>query len=256
MRLKNTQEWVCYFGRLNSTLALEKRRIMKMEEFTTSMMQTGEETIKKVNHFAKLERCIAAVLVFTPAILYLADLGYRTEFRDSISNYFFMCESHWFGSLIALAGALFIFNGAQHMSVQYLGDQYISLNSDKTWKDIESRFGKGYNIVFGVALLGLLYFDHINHKIVHYIFAVLFFVGCALAMILTKETKLKRFGDILGVLTLFSLGVHFVLEYFSEEGQNPYTLLFAEWAGLILIAIYFIAESIQRDKLQKEEGLV
>ena len=201
------------------------------------MKATAEKVVDKVNQFAKLERFIAAVLIFTPAILYWADLGCRDTFRDSISNYYFMWAGHWFGSLLTLAAALFIYNGAQYMSLSKLGG---------------SRFGKGYNIIFGLALLGVLFFDHINYKLVHYIFACIFFVGCALAMILTTDTEINTLGNVLGVLTLVVLGVHFLLEYVVWKDHNPFTLLWAEWIGLILIAIYFIAESHQRDR--KEEA--
>jgi hypothetical membrane protein len=89
----------------------------------------------------------------------------------------------------------------------------------------------------------------------HYIFAVVFFVGCALAMILTRETQLNKLGDVLGILTLLVLGIHFLLEYLVMKGDNPFSLLLAEWVGLILIAIYFIAESKQRDKREVAAGI-
>lgn len=91
---------------------------MKMEEIKSEVMKTSQQMFEKVNHFAKLERFIAVVLIFTPLLLYLADDCTTMELRDSISNYFFMRDSYWFGSLLTLAGALFIYNGAQHMSVQ------------------------------------------------------------------------------------------------------------------------------------------
>lgn len=218
---------------------------MNMQEVKRVVERTGENTLKKVNHFAKLERFIAAILIFTPLILYLVELQYRADFRDSISNYFFMHDTHWFGSLLTLAGALFIFNGAQHMSV--LNDPSLAV--------VEHRFGKGYNIIFGLALFGVLFFDHENFVVVHYLFAIIFFGGCALAMILTRATPLKTLGDVLGVLTLLSLGLHFLMNYLLGEAQNPFTLLWAEWVGLLFISIYFIAESIHRDAREKAAGL-
>lgn len=206
------------------------------------------DAFKKVNHVAKLERFIAAILIFTPLILYLADLKCRTIFRESISNYFFMLDNYWFGSLMTLASALFIFNGAQHMYIQQTGDERLI--------KAESRFGKGYNFIFGIALLGVLYFDHIKYVWLHYIFAIIFFMGCALAMLLAKQTELKLKGEILGTLTLLSLGIHFLLEYCILLDDNPFTLLWAEWIGLFFIAIYFILESFARDNREKEEGLI
>jgi|TARA_R110001606_G_scaffold79147_1_gene182922 phosphatidylserine synthase len=209
---------------------------MKMEEIKSEVIITSQQMFEKVNHFAKLERFIAVVLIFTPLLLYLADDCTTMELRDS----------YWFGSLLTLAGALFIYNGAQHMSVQK--NEYLAA--------VESRFGKGYNIIFGLALFGVLFFNHVDYKVVHYSFAIIFFVGCALAMLLTKETPLKRLGDFLGVLTLLSLGIHFLLSYVVGEENNSFTLLWAEWLGLFLIAIYFIVESIDRDMREKSAGMV
>jgi hypothetical protein len=209
------------------------------------MVQTGKEAMKKVNHFAKVERFIAAVLTLTPWLLYMADDTYAQGFRSSISNYFFMEKSYWFGSLLTLAGALFVFNGAQHMGVQQFPE----------WGKVESRFGKGYNILFGLALFGVLYFDHETYTVLHYVFAIVFFVGCALAMILTRQAPLNLWGDILGGLTLLSLGLHFLLEYAIWKKDNPFTLLWAEWVGLFLIAVYFIAESLQRDIRERQAGV-
>lgn len=220
---------------------------MDIDEVKDKLTEVGKITMKKVDHFAKLERIIATVLIFTPLILYLADLDCRKSFRDSISNYYFMCHSHWFGSLLTLAAALFIYNGAQHMSAQKEEKALV--------KRAKSRFGKGYNIIFGIALFGVLFFDHIHYKLIHYIFASIFFVGCALAMIFTQESRLNRLGDILGTLTLLILGIHFLLEYLVLEGHNPFTLLWTEWIGLILIAIYFMAESRIRGAYEKEAGI-
>lgn len=169
------------------------------------MKATAEKVAKEVDHFAKAERFIAAVLTLTPLVLFLTDTCPSTQghFRTSISNYAFMPQSYWFGSLLALAGALFIFNGAQHMSAQQEDE------ADK--RRAKSRFGKGYNILFGVALFGVIYFDHVNHTWLHYIFAGTFFVGCALAMIMTKDEELNRFGNVLGGLTLMALAVYFLL---------------------------------------------
>lgn len=215
---------------------------MNIQEMKATAAAARKKVVREVDHFAKAERFIAAILTFTPLVLFLTDTCETTQgqWRSSISNYVFMPKSYWFGSLLALAGALFIFNGAQHMSAQQEEIDQV--------KRAKSRFGKGYNIIFGVALFGVIYFDHLNHTWLHYIFAGTFFGGCALAMLLTKNTPLNTLGNVLGTLTLVSLGVHFLLEYGVWKQHNPFTLLWAEWIGLVLIAGYFIAESLQRDK--------
>ena len=221
-----------------------KMKHMNFKEMQQAMSKTAESTFKLVNNIAKVERLIAIVLIFTPLILYLADFGFAREFRSSISNYAFMCDSYWFGSLLAVAGTLFILNGAQHMRVR-----------NTFLYQVEKRFGKGYNIIFGLALFGVIYFDHINYTLIHFIFAGVFYIGCAIAMIFLSQGNLKNIGRVLGIFTLMALILHFVLDTRLTEDRNPFTLLWAEWVGLLLIAIYFVLESYQRDKREKENNL-
>ena len=97
------------------------------------------------------------------------------------------CASYWFGSLLALAGALFIFNGAQHINGNrykqnhgFSADQMQNMLNNY---DHPERFAKGYNIWFGLALFGVIYFDHLSFQIIHYIMAGVFFGGCIIMMI-------------------------------------------------------------------------
>jgi hypothetical protein len=115
-----------------------------------------EAGYRSVNKYADTERGIALVLIFTPLILALADPDSETFFRESISNYVYMEKSYWYGSLLALAGGLFIFNGAKHMQGFRQQQQMGAV------VDCSERFVRGYMIVFGVAWWGVLYLEHLS----------------------------------------------------------------------------------------------
>ena len=201
-----------------------------------------------VNRLPETERIIALVLMFVPAVLSLVDTGGFGELRPSISNYAYMCHSYWFGSLLALAGALFIFNGAQHINAnrykQSHGFSDEQMQNMRNNYEHPERFGRGYNIWFGLALFGVIYFDHLSFLVMHYIMAVIFFGGCIIMMVWKPRPEIKRWGQVLGILGAIALVVHFVLEYWLLKDNNPYTLLWAEWIGMVCIAIYFIKDSL------------
>lgn len=236
---------------------------MAFQKIKTAVNNGRRKTFKVVNKLAETERFIALLLMFIPLILMAADFGANGKFRSSISNYAYMCDSYWFGSLLALAGALFIFNGAQHMQgkqiqqneQEFLKSQSLIREAEQTHNPME-RFGKGYNIIFGIALFGVILFDHLTFFYTHLVMTITFYVGCALAMLFGYRKELKFLGISLGALTLISLGIHFMLNYiycrqlfeYCKGGEHPYTLLFAEWIGLIFIAIYFFIDSFYANK--------
>lgn len=198
-----------------------------------------------VNRLPETERIIAVVLMFIPAVLSLVDTGSFGELRPSISDYAYMGSSYWFGSLLALAGALLIFNGAQHMNAHhYKTTKNFALHSMRNDYHHPERFGRGYNILFGLALFGVIYFDYLTYPIVHYIMAGIFFGGCIIMMIGRPRPEIKRWGQVLGILGAIALATYFLLEYWLLKDNNPYTLLWAEWIGLVCIAIYFIKDSL------------
>jgi hypothetical protein len=203
----------------------------------TQIIASCEAGYRSVNKYADTERSIALVLIFTPLILAFADPDSERFFRDSISNYVYMEKSYWYGSLLALAGALFVFNGAKHMQGYRLQQQMGGgVNTSE-------RFGRGYNIVFGLALFGVIYLPHLAYPVLHFSFAGIFYLGCAVAMIWAPRSELKHLGRVLGIGTLIALALYFALEYWLLPGANPYTLLWAEWVGLVLIALFFVADS-------------
>lgn len=208
-------------------------------------------TYEIVNKLPETERITAIVLMFIPVVLSVVDDGVLWDLRPSISDYAYMCQSYWFGSLLALAGSLFIFNGAQHIKSQrfksklqeqqHLTKQQVSAMHNDS--DNPDRLGKGYNIIFGIALFFVIYLDYKTYEMPHYAAALIFYVGCIIVMVFGARQHLKHLGKVLGILTALALIMHYLLNYILD-GNNPYTLLMAEWIGLIFIGVYFIKDSL------------
>lgn len=171
--------------------------------------------------FKVFERLIAAVCVSIPAFLWLADDRYP-HFRGSISAYAYMPNSYIFGMLLCMAAMLFIFNGAVYFRNE------TSFGLDKS--------GKWYNVVLGVSLLGVILFPcGERFEILHYVFAIIFFLGNALVIGVFHHRRDRVISILLAVSTVIS----FVFCYFSV-----FSLFWAEWASLMVIAVHFILQSM------------
>lgn len=185
------------------------------------MLETLKATTEKIYHSleprVKAERITAVILVLTPLLLWLSD-G-ETKLRESISNYAYMEHSYWFGSLLALAGAMFIFNGTLHLQ-----------------SGTPKKVGKGYNIILGIALFGIIYFRHLEYPIWHYSFAVIFFLGCAIitAFVSNSEKHWSRYILALAVLLPVFLALDFI---------GTFSLFWGESISLFFIATHYILES-------------
>lgn len=176
-----------------------------------------EGLYQKIESYAKVERILAIVLIAIPLILRLADD--QDSFRISISNYAYMTHNYWFGSLLTLAAAMFIFNGATHIN------------------GLRGTIGKGYNIILGGALLGIVYFPHLDYKFIHYTFAIIFFLGSAFVIAFVTENKKHRL-----TCKILAAGVILPLILYFVPGMES-SLLFAEWISLFFIALHFFLES-------------
>lgn len=185
-------------------------------------------TYEIVNKLPETERITAIVLMFIPVVLSVADNGVLWDLRPSISDYAYMSQSYWFGSLLALAGSLFIFNGAQHIKSQrfksklqkqqhFTKQQARAMHNDF---DNPDRLGKGYNIIFGIALFFVIYLEYKTYEIPHYTAALIFYVGCIIVMVFDARQNLKRLGKVLGLLTALALILHYLLRYILKE-DNP-----------------------------------
>lgn len=162
-----------------------------------------------LKRITKLEVILSILLVFMPLIL----IAFTNEVRSSISNYAYSSAEHVFAMLLSIAASMFIVNGTAHR---------------KKW----------YNIVLGATLIGVIMTPHLDHSLLHYTFAGLFFVGSVFVMIYFSSAKQRLIKTIAGSIIVVALSGHFIF--------NLYSLFFAEWIGLMPIAIHFIGESINK----------
>ena len=168
-----------------------------------AIVEALSEGLRKLTKF---ERILAGVLAFTPFLLFWADSG---SGRDSISDYFRMEENQLFYIPLTAAAMLFVVNG--------IADA----------KNI-------YNTSLGVALAGLLLFNHIEFNAIHNFFAISFFAGSALVIIFFSGVP-WRYRAIFVVLIGALILVWALIDSF--------TLFWAESAALFVIAGHFIADS-------------
>jgi len=155
--------------------------------------------------FAKLERLLALICLFTPLILRIV----TGEFRASISDYAYMEHSQVYVFLLTLASALFLFNG-----IIYL----------RRW----------YNVVFGICLVGLVLFQTQEFTLLHNIFALVFFLGSAIVIIIYTQKGQRWITTWIGLAIAVSFLLHCI---------GFISLLVAEWISLTIIAVHYILES-------------
>ncbi|MDY7395306.1 hypothetical protein UMM65_08635 [Aureibaculum sp. 2210JD6-5] len=174
--------------------------------------------------FLVVEQLIAIICIFIPLFLYLAD---NNTVRGSISAYVDMDNSYIYGLLLGIAAMLFIFNGALYFKT-----------TPKPNMNYKKNRGKWYNIILGVALMGVTLFPY-NGKLslLHYFFTIVFFAGSAVVMFLFQNPKHMLISRILAIISLFGLG----LCVFGSE--NFFNLFWAEWIALVMIGLYYILES-------------
>ena len=158
-----------------------------------------------IKRLIKLEMILSSLLFFIPLILFLID----GELRPSISNYAYMDDNHFFVALLVVAGSMFITNGS-------------------LWN---RQF---YNIILGVALVGVACTPHLDIPVWHYIFASVFFVGSLSIMIINRSfTRL-----VMAILIVVGMSGHFLFGFYS--------LLWAEWIGILPITVHFTLKSLSK----------
>jgi hypothetical protein len=176
-----------------------------------------EQLRNSLRSYAKLERVLALLCVVSPLLMIAGD-GWNT--RESISAFYDMNAAALFYFPLTVAAVLFLVNG----------------------------FVKGqnmYNAWLGVALSGVVLFNHHDFPIFHGLFAGTFFVGNALAMVFLSKNVSARFR--IGVLG----GV--VLAFLAWQPFGWYTLFVAQWISLALIATHFLLDASTRFKYQAAE---
>ena len=159
----------------------------------------------------KFEVILASLLLFLPLILILID----GQVRPSISNYFYMDSNQWFVSLLTIASLLFIINGV--------------INNKKS-----------YNILLGVSLWIVAIAPHKELQIIHFVAAAIFFIGSEFVMVRYSTKSQRKYMWLLASIINIGMVGHFVFGWYS--------LLIAEWIGLLPITAHFIGESLNKIK--------
>lgn len=197
--------------------------------------------LSNISRIAQFEIVLAIILVFFPLFLRLAD-GNRS-WRLSISDYVYTDCGHIFGMFLTAAAFMFIYNGilnyrADQKEAQLKKNMKPCIERDHMINSLEKQKppGKYYNIIFGISLLGVLLFPHLEYPIIHYIAAAVFFLGSIVVMGFTKGKKWSKTGMVLAIISTVSLGLSFV-------ESLGFSLFWAEWIALIAIAIYYVLEA-------------
>ena len=165
----------------------------------------------ELGRFPRLERILGALLVLTPALLIGVDTG-PDGIRDSISAYHDVSSPPAFYVPLTVGAMLFFVNGiVRHAHV--------------------------YNTLLGLALMGVILFDHDGATSVpHFIFAAAFFGGNVLVMMLfsTRKSRKVKAAFVGGILSSIALWIF----------TDWFTLFWAEWVSLAIVAAHFILDSV------------
>ncbi len=180
---------------------------MELKKIVSATRTRIARAVDGITRFAKLERVIAAVCLLIPALLVWFDDG---RIRDSISAYYNMHSDQMFYFPLTVASMLFVVNGV-------VKERHL------------------YNTFLGLMLAGVILFNYIDRKTLHYVFATAFFGGNAVVILVFSSKKELWFKALLVAgIALAMLGC-FVFKWFP--------LFWAEWFSLGIIALHYILES-------------
>jgi len=184
----------------------EVQRGVNLQGAAGSALHRVKRLPRGLRRFAELERILAALLVLTPLLLILVDTG-PDRVRDSISAYNDVGTPQAFYVPLTVGAMLFLVNG------------------------IVKR-AHIYNTLLGVALSGVIVFDHDGGaSIVHIASAVAFFGGNIVVMVFFSTKPL-----LLKAVFATTIGTALALWYFT----GWFTLFWAEWVSLAIVAAHFI----------------
>ena len=158
-----------------------------------------------IKRFATLERWLAGLCATSPFIMWLAD---SRTFRDSVSAYYDMTHSVAFYVPLTIAGMLFLVNGVIK----------------------QAHF---YNAVLGIAMLGVVIFNHDDFTQLHQGFAVVSFLGNFIVM-WRSEGMRKLSRPLVGVAAAGAAAAFFA------SGKE---IFWPEVISLGVIATHFILAS-------------
>ena len=163
--------------------------------------------VEGLANYVKLEVVVTTVCFFIPLIVWYGD-GWNL--REHISGYYAMEKAQYFYVPPTVAATLFVVN---------------SVVRKRHW----------YNLGLGLALAGLIFFNHVDHFWIHNISAGTFFVGNAAVFVIFTPKKELSFKVFLASIMALGLAGHFLFGWYS--------LFFAEAFSLWIIAIHFGLEA-------------
>jgi hypothetical protein len=166
-----------------------------------------DAAVRGLAALVKLEVVLTAVCACTPFLLILGDGG---SVRPTISAYFDMARAQYFYVPLTVAAMLFVVNGVV---------------KERHW----------YNVALGLALSGVVLFDHVHAPVIHEISAAAFFFGNAVVFVLFTPKRELWFKALLALLVLVGLAGYFLFHWYS--------LFVAESMSLWVIAIHFGLEA-------------
>jgi hypothetical protein len=158
-----------------------------------------------LRRLARLERNLGAVLVLTPLLLIAVDTS--DGVRGSISAYYNVGQPWAFYVPLTVGAMLFLVNGL-------------------------IKNAHAYNASLGLALFGVILFDHESLQVPHALCAIAFFGGNFVVMMLFSTNK--------SIPIKIALGAAIV----TAAALWPLASLFwAEWVSLVIVATHFILAS-------------
>lgn len=182
---------------------------MEVQRVAMSAIDRAKQLPGELQRFAQLERSLGALLVFTPALLIWVDSG-PDAVRDSVSAYHDVRWPQAFYVPLTVGAMLFFVNGIV-------------------------RRAHAYNAVLGLALLGVVLFDHNAATVPHTAFAALFFGGNVVVMMFFSTNKPVLLKAALAAGIAAAIGLWLLTDWL--------TLFWAEWVSLAIIATHFILDS-------------
>ena len=157
----------------------------------------------------------------------------KFESLDSISAYVTIEDSFIFGLLLMIAVMLFITNGLVYWEEYRRGS------------GIAGRWRAYGNVILGIALAGVVLFPY--HRwacLLHYISAVTFFVGCAVATVFRAKKRKEHAAIDFAIAGIMALGFTILavksLLHLSGWFVDLFNLFGAESVGLWVIGVDFI----------------
>lgn len=167
----------------------------------------AEVTISNIkNRIYNFDKWVVFLLIIMPLIL----VGFDDwNVRSSISNYAYMEHNQVYYFLLIIGSTMFAYNGA-------------------LWR-------KNYQMLLGATLLGVALTPHKDYIVSHAVFAGLFFIGSIFVMIYHSSKEQRIYKVYVGVFITAAMLLHFV--------ANAYSLFYAEWLGIVPIAVHYLGES-------------